>query len=277
MHRDRGGWFPAFRSCLALLCAACCAQAAWPGAPSTTPGMSWDSIKALPDFSGSWIGLPRAPDWPPLRPELLAAAQQASAQYMKSIDQGVDPAEAGLINVYCRPLRFRGSNQNDVHDHFEFLFTPGRVTITNELGLIRRIRLDVAQLPDELEASNAGTSVGHWEGQTLVVETAGLKPDTNFMMSGNHPIKALEMGRNARIVERIALQPSGQLQIAVRITAPEVLTMPWETVVEYRRDPTHVFHEISTCVDDDRSFDNKTGHERFDLTPPAGLPPPPSR
>jgi len=43
----------------------------------------------------------------------------------------------------------------------------------------------------------------------------------------------------------------------------------------FRRDREHVFHEASHCAHDDRSVDPETARERFDLTPPADLPPPP--
>jgi hypothetical protein len=50
----------------------------------------------------------------------------------------------------------------------EFLITPGRVTLLNESGLIRRIYTDGRSMPADLSDSSTGTSVGHWEGQTLV-------------------------------------------------------------------------------------------------------------
>jgi hypothetical protein len=43
----------------------------------------------------------------------------------------------------------------------------------------------------------------------------------------------------------------------------------------YHRDRGHVFVDDLSCVEDDRSIDPVTGKQRFDLTPPADLPPPP--
>jgi hypothetical protein len=143
------------------------------------------------------------------------------------------------------------------------------VTITNELGLIRRVALVTRPLPADVEETNAGTSVGHWEGDTLVIETAGLSRTATLFSN--------PLGRNARVLERISLREPGVLQIVTRLTAPELLSAPQETTTFYRHYPGHVFREISTCVEGDRTFDNDTGRERFDLTPPADLPPPPSR
>jgi hypothetical protein len=59
--------------------------------------------------------------------------------------------------------------------------------------------------------------------------------------------------------------------------APDALTGPSKTTLAFRRDRDHVFHEASHCAQDDRSIDPKTQRQRFDLTPPADLPPPPAR
>ena len=62
----------------------------------------------------------------------------------------------------------------------EFLFTPGRVTILIETySLVRRIYTDGSAMPAEPDASYQGTSVGNWEGDTLVVETTGILPETS--------------------------------------------------------------------------------------------------
>ncbi len=237
------------------------------------PGMTYDSIRDLPDFSGGWSLKPPIPD-PPLalmRPALAAKLKGWSARTTR----GVDPADVdGLKRSYCAPPKFAGFN-GGLQDYVEFLFTPGRVTITNELGLVRRIRLTREPLPAGREPSNAGTSVGHWEGQTLVVETGLLDPGIGV----GEPIRKLpiKMGRNVRIVERISLKDANSLQIVSRTTAPDVYTSPYETTSVYLRDRTHEFQDITNCTERDRAFDGATGRERFDMTPPPDLPPPPSK
>ena len=247
------------------------AQAA--DAPQPLPGMTYDSIPSLPDFSGGWSLKPPVPDPPQklLRPEVAATLKGWSVK----TTQGVDPADVdGLKRSYCGPPRFAGFN-GGLQDYVEFLFTPGRVTITNELGLVRRIRLTREPLAAGREPSNAGTSVGHWEGQTLVVETAALDPGIGL----GEPIRKLpiKMGKNVRIVERFSLNGADSLQIVTRTTAPDVYTSPYETTTVYLRDRTHEFQDITNCTERDRAFDGATGRERFDMTPPPDLPPPPSK
>jgi hypothetical protein len=63
--------------------------------------------------------------------------------------------------------------------------------------------------------------------------------------------------------------------MAVRLEAPDLFTAPFNVTFVYFRDRDHRFHEQSDCVDEDRSIDPKSGGQRFDLTPPSQLPPPP--
>jgi hypothetical protein len=249
--------------------------AATPGAPTDTtpkPGASYDSLKDLPDFSGWWslVGFPPPPGTQSMKPEVAAAFKSWSAKTAA----GTDPADVdGMKRSYCGPQRFSGFN-GGLQDYVEFLFTPGRVTITNELGLIRRIALN-ARAPAQHEQTNSGISVAHWEGRTLVVETVGLNPDIGL----NEPVRKLpiKIGRNARIVERLSLKEPDVLQIVTQVTAPAVYTAPVETTTLYARDRKHVFQEITNCAENDRAFDGATGRERFDMTPPPDLPPPPSK
>lgn len=234
--------------------------------------MTYDSLRELPDFSGGWyIALDTISSLPapPLKPEAATQLRGWRAQ----VKAGRDPADLGLKRSYCQPRRFTGFNSG-LQDYFEILFTPGRVTITNELGLIRRIPIDPRPLAADLPESNTGTSVAHWEGRALVIETSGLKHDALYEtpFTSYAPIR---IGRGVHITERIALKERDVLEIDTRVIAPEVQDKPFDMVTLYRRERWHVFHEIDDCADN-RSFDNVTGRERFDLTPPADLPPPPS-
>jgi hypothetical protein len=229
------------------------------------PGATYGSIQSLPNWSGWWglegplsVELQRLP--PPLKPELKAATQAAVAS-----DAG------GLRNLYCRPAEFAGYSGGFV-ENVEFLFTPGRVTLTNESGLIRRIYTDGHSLPKNVDPTSTGTSVGHWEGPTLVVETTGLDPKVLFpqLFVGSVPV-----GRNVTIVERITLRDANSLQFDITMTAPDIFTAPDKRTRVYARVPKRTAMQISFCTDNDRAVDPKTGKQRFDLTPPADLPPPP--
>jgi hypothetical protein len=136
-----------------------------------------------------------------------------------------------------------------------------------ESGLVRRIYFRDQPPPGALDVSRGGTSIGRWQGATLVVETTGLDP--------NAPLASgAALGAGARVMERLWLVGPDTLRIRATLTAPALLTAPLTFQQDYRRAPDRVFTDFDICVDGDRSFDRTTGQERFDRTPPADLPPP---
>jgi hypothetical protein len=222
--------------------------------------------QALPDWSGWWgHRVPLPEEWrlnpPPLRPAAVAARAASVA----------DPADT--LSGWCRPLSFTGSS-GGFTEAVEFLFTPGRVTLTNEMGLIRRIYTDGRDLPRDPVPTNTGTSIGRWEGETLVVETVGINPQARYPGPGQGSVP---IGANARITERIFLKDPNTLQFDIETIAPDVLTGPDRRTRLYSRLPKTMANEVTFCTDYDRSVDPTSGKQRFDLTPPADLPPPPAR
>jgi hypothetical protein len=261
IRSDKPAALPAsFALALALALALGGSSVAHAADQAATPGTTYASLSALPDWSG-WWGLGPVPPAsyastpPPLKPEKASELARR---------------EAGKLvpGLYCRAPAFVGFNGSFVFN-FEFLFTPGRVTITNELGLVRRIYTDGRPLPQDPTPSNAGTSVGHWEGQTLVIETTGLKPDTPLVLLG--PI-----GRNVRITERIRLREKDILETEMVMVAPDLFSAPdRRTFLSGRVPGKQEALETTFCSEHDRSYDPVSGKERFDMTPPADLPPPP--
>jgi hypothetical protein len=261
---------------IALLAGCGRQQAEQPAAKAVatpTPGMTYASLSALPDWSGAW-GATVRPTTPveglllkepsPLKP----AALKDLLATTKATDAGVDPGPAH--QQYCHPYAFGGLNVG-IEGRMEFLFTPGRVTITTENGLIRRIFTDGRKLPADIDESNAGTSVGHWENQTLVVETVGLNPAANILSVRVAPA----VGRNARTTEHVFLRSDGALEVDTVLDAPEVLREPLQFSSIYQRLGDEPMGEYTACPQFDRAIDPGNGKQRFDLTPPSDLPPPP--
>jgi hypothetical protein len=228
-------------------------------APGDRPGTTYASLAKLPDWSGWWGFGQAAPDELRTRPLPLKPAARDAA---RAAGPDADPLR------YCRPPQFTGSN-GGFTEAVEFLFTPGRVTVTNERGLLRRIYTDGRTMPAAPDPTNTGLSIGRWEGQTLVVETRGINP---LALYGGVPI-----GDNVRITERIFLKDPGTLEIDVVMEAPDVLTQPDRRTRLYTRVAKMMASDITFCTEYDRSIEPGSGKQRFDLTPPADLPPPPPR
>ena len=103
----------------------------------------------------------------------------------------------------------------------EVLQSPGQVTIIAEaFAQVRRIYLNEKQIAvEDAEPLFWGHSVGHWEGNTLIVNTIGLKD--NVRMSG------VPHSPNMRIDERITVTSADTFEDQITITDPEYLTKPW--------------------------------------------------
>jgi len=240
--------------------------------PAGETGLSYASLSTLPDFSGWWHIQNQGPPPlvqmlakpPPLRAELLPKFQAALAALL---------ARGGAD--YCRPPQFVGfQNGGGFEDTIEFLFTPGRVTLTTEAGLIRRIYTDGRPLPLDPDETNTGTSVGRWDDNVLVVQTVGLMHTAQF------PVRftgALPIGDDVRVSEFISLKSRDLLEIRSVMIAPDLMAAPYEITTLYVREAGYIAHELTNCPDSDRVIDPATHLMRFDLTPPADLATPPGR
>lgn len=131
----------------------------------------------------------------------------------------------------------------------ELLQTAGQVAITSEWqAASRRIWLDRKDHPpaDELDPSYAGDSVGHWEGDTLVVDTVGIRDDVPLNYTG------LTHSGKMHIVERFTQVSPGILQIEFTITDPDVFTKPWVHLETYRYRPDLRIREY-VCLENNRN------------------------
>jgi hypothetical protein len=235
----------------------------------TLPGLTYASLAQLPDWSGWWRGVD-GPGGMRLYSDYKHLYRPAPSQVLGAF---YSPANIASHGEYCRPFAFVGHNGGFFEDT-EFLFTPGRLTITNESGLLRRVDLDGRPLRGGPEESNTGTSVGQWDGKSLNIQTTGL--NSMALFPENAPSMAT-LGKNASVKEKLWLDEKQQLVIETELTAPEMLEAPLKFTVRYAREPGHIVREHNTCVTQDRQIDPKTGLQRFDMTPPADLPPPPPK
>ena len=74
-----------------------------------------------------------------------------------------------------------------------------------------------------------GDAIGHWEGKTLVVETAQFNDKTWLDRI------AVPHSEEMKLTERIYLNDAGQLQVDMRVDDPIALAKPWEFSRYYRK------------------------------------------
>jgi hypothetical protein len=167
----------------------------------------------------------RIPD-PPLKPEFLRAWREEQAEIQRLTAEGLPPA-----NNYSACIGDGMPAMMQAMFPMEILETPGQITIIQEAyNQVRRIYFDgELPSPEDAEPRFAGHSVGRWDGETLVVETVGVK---DYVLFRNVPHSS-----QMRIVERIRLIGDDVMENEVTVTDPEYLTGPWTWTWAYRRWP----------------------------------------
>lgn len=125
-------------------------------------------------------------------------------------DPGSHCRPAGPVKMLTTPL-FR-----------KFIQTPSMLVILSEVNAAyRQIFLDGRALPKDPEPTANGYSTGHWEGDSLVVETNGLRDGTWLDRSGS-PMTAA-----AHLTERYRRLDYGHLQIDLTVDDPKAYAAPW--------------------------------------------------
>jgi hypothetical protein len=88
------------------------------------------------------------------------------------------------------------------------------------MGRYRQIYVDGRKLPKDPNPTWLGYSVGHWEGDTLVVESAGFN-DRTWLDRAGHP-----HSEYLRVTERFRRVDFGHMQFQITYDDPETLTKP---------------------------------------------------
>ena len=116
----------------------------------------------------------------------------------------------------------------------QIIQTPGRITLINEENhRIRRIYLDQKH-PVGLRPSYSGHSIGHWDGETLVVETVAIRP---------RPGRTFPPGY--RVLERFRkLEGGRELEQNIVYDSPAYSKPSTETVTYNWRPDLHLQEEI---------------------------------
>ena len=203
---------------------------------------------AAPDLDGVWI--PDVVDQKrqekdndaPWKPEVAAQIQHMIAE-----------EKAGrpfLVLSYCLPHGMPSWMLIN-HNAMEILTTPGRITMLGESdgNRMRRIYTDGRPHPEDPDLTLHGHSIGHWDGETLVIDTTAIVPQAYIAIS---EATGIPNNGDMHIVERISLPKPNVLQDELEITAPKVLTAPWKTTRIFRRYPERHF-EITEgeCAQED--------------------------
>jgi hypothetical protein len=205
-----------------------------PGAPPPVPGNTF----GVPPPPGPrpFQSLPSLfPDGLPLLPWAAELRKQRLAEHSK------DHPDA-----HCLPL-----NPIQLHSHNQprkVIQKPGLIVILYEANDgIRQILMDGRPLPDnDADPWWYGYSIGHWEGDTLVVQTTGFR-EPGWIDEEGTPITSA-----GRLTERFRRLNYGVLEIEITVDDPKTFTRPWTYKLDQRLMPDTELIEF-VCLENNTS------------------------
>lgn len=239
------------------------------GIPRTAdgkPNLSATAPKASdgkPDLSGLWrlgveigIGANITAELPPgdIQPWVAALSRQRLGDFGKD-----DPEITG-----CRPGGPRHITRAGLA---KIIQTPELIVILYEDLAYRQIFLDGRRIPADPNPNWMGYSVGHWDGDTLVVESAGFNDRTWLDFAGHAHTEAL------RMTERYRRRDFGHLDLQVTLDDPKAYAKPWTVSAggSLAADTELLEYVCSENEKDQRHLIGRTSEEKQVTVPPEIL------
>jgi hypothetical protein len=243
------------------------------GAPRTPDGKinmtgPVPKVNGKPDLSGIWQvqGDPRAPNG------LFGLGESLNSRYFRDILSDFKPEERPLtplgverLRQHTQPGAFNptlnclpdGVPHGDLlPEPFKIMHTPGVIVMLYEVETtFRQIFMDGRKLPADMSPTWQGYSVGRWDGDTLVIDSAGFN-DRSWLDARGTP-RSTDM----RIEERFHRRDYGHMDLTITITDPQIFTKPISfSVVEELLPDTDLLEHY--CVENERDDAHMPGRER---------------
>lgn len=222
----------------------------WAADPQQSRRAAYVALAKLPDLDeGVWQidwRASRSPGQPKpqLRPE--AQAQADSARHQGLQNQNANCLPPGMPEIMGWPYPI------------EFLYSPGRVTIAIESdSQVRRIYTDGRMHPADPDPAYNGDSIGHWQGDTLVIDTIALEPHTEIAPGVRH-------SDQTHIIERVRKTGPDALEIITTVEDPKVLAAPWTTTTHFARRRDWTIQEY-VCEQNNHDSVDAEGHPGFHM------------
>ena len=145
----------------------------------------------------------------PLQPKAAAHSARLSIDTVQHDDIGINCLPSGLPMFVTTPAPFK------------IVQTPGLIVMLSESDTsFRQIFTDGRKHPADPQPSWTGSSIGRWEGDTLVVETIGFNDRGQLDAMGHRHSSAL------RLTERYTRRSTGDMDVQFTFDDPETFTAP---------------------------------------------------
>ena len=217
------------------------------------------TAEGKPDFSGMWFANVPAKDYcreaDCIQEERMAREQinlgiklEGGLPYTEwSKEQMVQRRANGGRedpHTYCKPPNF--PRAWTLPQYIKIVQTPSLMVMLHEFNAAyREVFLDGRPLPEDPNPTWNGYSTGHWDGDTLVIETNGIRDDMWLDIQGS-PVT-----ESARVTERLTRVSFGIMQVEIAVNDPKAYTRPWSVTIEMAvQVDTTMLEEI--CLDDEQ-------------------------
>lgn len=150
------------------------------------------------------------------------------------VDQRQSDDHIGDELAHCMPQgvpRMDTSNSGDALHPFKIVQTPELVVLlyeTSANSIFRQVFLDGRPLPKDPQPSWLGYSIGHWDGDSLVVETTGFNGRAWLDTFVGHP--QTDAGH---VTERFTRRDFGHMDLRITIDDPKAYSKPWTVTLPY--------------------------------------------
>lgn len=252
----------------------------WQGSGYATVDEAYDLEKGMPEaeriITGRPAGTTSSPnkgkviDTPdgkiPYHPWALALRDQLA-------HNAYNPTKLEDIDSLTRCFQM-GVPRQSFLGSFQILQTPEQIFIVHSNGGARTISLDGRPHLDPKIKLWAGDSVGHWEGNTLVVDVTNINDSGWYDVAGNFHTDDLHL------VERWTLVNKDLLRYEVLNIDPRVFTRSWTLRNEYKRNTEEGYEQWeNSCYEGERGVElmlsaAKKRQEEQQANPASGQQPP---
>lgn len=143
--------------------------------------------------------------------------------------------------------------------------SPGYVAIKLEMVDTRVIPIDDRPPLDDEIKQWMGSSRGHWEGNTLVVETSNFNGGFSLTNPGvpGSPSKPTASSKRLRTIERFTRVDNDTIEYQITVDDPVTLTEPFTIAYPMRRDDGYQFFEYA-CHEDNTAVRNFIETSRYE-------------
>ena len=220
-----------------------------PGIPRTADGKPNLSAPAprtadgKPDLSGLWR-VPQSTSGETDKAMHTIKAQPWAEALSKKRKEDLGRED---MSVLCLPFGPRADM-----DVGKIIQTPRILMMAFSDLTHRQIFLDGRPLPKDPNPTWMGYSVGHWDGDTLVIESAGFN-DRTWLDGDGHPhTEAL------RVTERLRRPDFGHLELVRTLDDPKALAQPWVIPIKFEFDADTEMLEY-VCAENERDRSHLVG------------------